>query len=168
MMKHDVKLSESDGVVHLPFAFCIVCGLQTNVKSYKFEETENSPVAQFAKLAGGVSIIAEHVLNKPHSVIAPFCTSCIGRFRGVFKRQQISVLVGLVALLVSFVLSIVVSQYVGIGWSSIPFAIGILLFVASRVYARFYAWKNSPNIVILNERQIVLKIPGRGKFVCQR
>lgn len=167
-MKQTVKLVETENEIRLPFAFCIQCGKQTHVKEYEFVEDENNPVAQFAKLVGDVGVIAEYVLNKPHKVMAPFCFSCFKRFRGVQKRQQIFILLGLIAVFVGIVISSITHQYVGIPWSILPFGISILICIGSRVYSRFYKWQNSPNITKINKKQIVLKIPGRGKFVCYR
>ena len=167
-MKQTVKLLETGSVIRLPFAFCIQCGKQTHVGEYKFVEKEDNPIAQFAKLAGDVSIIAEYVLNKPHTVVAPFCTKCFNRFRGVQKRQQISILLALITVFIGIVISTAIHQYVEIPWSFLPFGISIGLFIGARGYARFYKWQNSPNITNLNKKQIALKIPGRGKFVCHR
>ena len=167
-MKQTVKLLETGNVIHLPFAFCIQCGKQTHVSEYEFVEEENNPIAQFAKLAGDVSVIAEYVLNKPHKVAAPFCPRCFNLFRGVEKRRQISILLGLIAVFIGIVISTAIHQYVGIPWSFLPFGISILLFITAKIYARLYKWQNSPNITTVNKKQIVLKIPGRGKYVCYR
>lgn len=167
-MKQTIRLFESGNVIRLPFAFCIQCGKQTRVSVYEFEEEENNPVAQFAKLAGDFSVVAEYLLNKPHKVEAPFCSVCFKRFRGVEKRRQISILLGLLTVFIGVVISTSIHQRVGIPWSLVPLGIAIMFFIAARLYARFYQWQNSPNIAAVNNKEIVLKIPGRGKYVCQR
>lgn len=168
-MKRSIKLvSDADNVIRLPFHFCIQCGTEKQVNTYKFEEIENNPVAEFAKLAGEVSILLEYILNKPHKVEAKFCGRCIRKFQKVIKIKQIFMLVGLIGLLFGVISSTILHSYVGMPLSIIPFAMSIVFLIATRIYSRFYRWRNSPNVTKVNNRKIILKVPGHGKLVCER
>ena len=167
-MKTSIQLTEADKVIRLPFAFCIQCGSEKAVGTYGFEETEDNPIAQFAKLAGEVSIIAEYLLNKPHKIEATFCAPCIQRFRAVPSRCQILTLISVSFILLGILLSTLVHSDYGIPWSFLPFAVSIFFAVLTRIYSRFYAWRSSPNITKVNKGEIVLKIPGHGRFACHR
>jgi putative flippase GtrA len=167
-MKHKIKLSSKNHTIRLPFAFCIVCGKSDGVVVHSFEQEERNPVAAFAKLAGDVSIIAEYILNKPHNVEAPFCRRCFHKFNSVSLRVQILHLLFLVGIFVSILLSIYVHSAFGTDKSVAVFGIGVVLSLAFRIYAKFYKWKYSPSIKKVNKREIILNIPGRGKWVCSR
>jgi hypothetical protein len=167
-MKRSVQLSHSDNVINLPFEFCIVCGTSNGVTKRSFEATEDNPIAQFAKLAGDVSIIAEYVLNKPHSVSAPFCRRCFSRFETVKFSEQLFQLLFVLTIFFSIVVSIYVHSIAGIEPSLIPFAIGICMSICLKSYSRFNTWKKSPKIRTVNKKRLVLKVPGHGKIVCHR
>ena len=160
-MKKEIKLADADKVIRLPFDFCIQCGTDQSIALFSFEETEDNPIAQFAKLAGDFSIVADYVLNKPHKVEAPFCNVCIKKFRAVPKQRQVLLLASLCAIFVGTLVAALVQSFLPIGLS-------ILLFVVIKIYSRIYAWQHSPNITKVNKRKLILKIPKHGKFVCYR
>lgn len=169
ILKRSIKLvPNADNIICLPFVFCIQCGTENSVRQYTFEETENNPISDFAKLAGEVSFFVENALNKPHKVQAKFCRRCIGKFENVAKMQQIFMLIGVVAVFLGVVGSTIIHSYFGSPISIVPFAISIVFLVGMRAYSRFYKWRNSPNITKVNKRKLIIKIPGQGKFVCER
>lgn len=168
-MKRSVKLvSDADNVIRLPFHFCIQCGTEKRLDTYSFKEIENNPVTEFAKLAGDVSIILEYAINKTHKVEAKFCGRCISQFQKVTKMQSMLVLIGLIGIFLGVVSSTILHSYAEIPLSIIPFALSVVFLVATRIYSRFYKWRNSPNVTKLNKRKIILKVPGHGKLVCER
>ena len=168
-MNRQIKLvANADNIICLPFSVCIKCGTEKGLSTYTFVEIENNPISDFARLAGDISFFVERVLNKPHKVEAKFCRRCFGKFEKVAKTQQIIMLIGVVGVFLGVVGSVVIHSYVGVPTSIIPFAVSIVFLVVTRIYSRFFRWRNSPNITKVNKRKLVIKIPGQGKFICQR
>ena len=167
-MKQTVKLIQSDTVIRLPFEFCIQCGSNSGMQMHSFEQTEDNPIAQFARLAGDISILADKLLKKQHTVEAPFCGGCFRKFSSLNKTYQIFPLIFVCVIFVTILAAMTIGSYFGINASVATLGLGIGLAIFIRLYARYYVWKNSPTITKVNKKKIVLKVPGRGKFVCER
>lgn len=168
-MAQKIKLEpDEDNIVRLPFEFCIQCGTDKSIVLCRFEVEEDNPVAQFATLAGDVSAIVRYVLNKPHTVEAALCERCYLRLCGLKRGLELIHLAGLIGLFVGIATSGVLGAYYELFQASIPAGLGVLSFIGARIYAAIYKRTHSPNITKVNKKKIVIKIPGHGKFICER
>src|SRR5258706_236387 len=86
-------------------------------QSLVFGKTEENSVAQFARLGGEVSIVSEHILNKPQTVEAVYCKPCNQKFRRVPAKRQIFILAAACSILAGVLISTFVYSSVGIPWS---------------------------------------------------
>jgi hypothetical protein len=168
IMKRTIKLLSIDQVIRLPFDFCIRCGQKNRVEFQFFEQKESNPVAEFAKLAGDVSVVAEYLLNKPHKVEAPFCNDCFRGFNLLPSKKLLFHLIFLVIILISIFASMYVNSIAGIAYSVAVFGLGICCGICVNIYSRYYSWKNSPKIKKIDKKKLILKVPGQGKLICHR
>jgi|SRR5215204_39234 len=166
-MKQAILIEKTGSVIRLPFDFCIQCGRENCAVFYSFEQRDNNPIAQIAKLAGDVSVLADIALNKAHKVEAPFCPECFGQFANVPRRRQLSYLAFLITIFLTIVTATATSSLVSFKTSLIVLAIGVSVAIGVRVWAKFYEWKYSPDIRRVTGHKIILKVPGKGKIVCQ-
>src|SRR5215468_8514270 len=168
-MSTSIKLKNAKNVIHLPFEFCIVCGTSQQSDVHAFEQEDDHPLAHVAKLAGDVgSLAAELILNKSHKIEARFCRKCIPRYRSVHSRRQLFGLFFLLVIFVSILASTYIYSFSSMNTSMLVFGIGICIAIGFRIYGRYYAWKNSPKITRVTNKKLILKVPGRGKIICQR
>ena len=166
-MRRSIKPIQADKLIRLPFEFCIVCGNAEGISMCSFVAVEDNPIVHFAKLAGDISIVAGHLLNKPHAVEARFCVQCFRKFKWALSSKQLFYLLFLITIFVTILASTYVHSVGGLEMSFIPLIAGICICIGLKLYSRIYTWKNSPNVRV-NKKKLVLKVPGRGKVVCHR
>jgi hypothetical protein len=168
-MKSKNKTGKSESLVIIPFKSCICCGKTGRLKHHTFEYHQASSIAQFAKLAGnGIDTILGYVLTKTFTVQALFCGRCGKRIEKVDFIGQLYHLVFVLIIFLTIVLSISVDSLFGFGASLYSLGLGVLTAIGFRIWCRYYNWKYFPKIQSINEKFVVLKIPGKGKTKLSR
>jgi hypothetical protein len=168
-MKSKNKPDKSESLVMLPFKLCICCGKTGKLKYHAFEYRQESSIAQFSKLAGnGIDAILGYVLTKTFSVQALFCERCGKRMEKADFIGQICHLGFVLLIFLTIVLSTIINSLFGFEASLYSFGSGILIAIGFRIWLRYYNWKYFPKIQSINEKFVVIKIPGKGKTKLSR
>ena len=167
-MKHKLKLSSTGSTVSVPIDFCLICGSDKSTSRYTFDLEEPNAVAEFAKLAGDISVVAGYVLNKTKTFEAEFCRSCFARFRVVEKRNQLFHLAFVLTILMTVVAATLFSSYLSFESSLIALGLGICACIGIRVFRRFDQWSRSPKVRKFTKKKLVIRIPQRGTFDLER
>jgi len=166
-MKRTVQLLKTDAGIRLPVDFCIQCGNEKDATLHVFEQADDNPIVHLAKLAGDASTLAAFALNKSRVIEAPFCPTCFKRFKEVPRNVQLFTLASLVTIFVAVVGAVVVSSLFNFETSLIFAGTGIVMAIAIRIWSRVYAWKHSPDFRRVISKEVILKVPGKGKIVCR-
>lgn len=163
------KLDKSKTPIVIPYKLCISCGKSGKLNQHSFEYQQESAIAQFSAFTfTDVDKILGYVLDKTLIVQALFCEKCGKRIDKVEFIGQIGHLIFVLLIFFTIVLSITVNSFFGFESSLYSFGSGIILTIGFRIWFRYYNWKYFPKIKKIDDKFVVMKIPGKGKIKLSR
>jgi hypothetical protein len=167
-----MKINKTDETKHfvcIPYKFCVCCGKSGRLTLFDFEYQQESSIAQLSALTfTGIDIILGYALAKKFIVQALFCLKCGKRIEKSEFIGQICQLIFVLLIFLTIVLSITVDSFFGFEASLYTFGMGIISTIGFRIWCRYYNWKYFPKIKSIDEKLIVIKIPGKGKLKLNR
>lgn len=164
-MKSKKTKDNSTKFVLLPFKFCICCGKSGDFNFHSFEYHQSSPIAQLGKFAGsGLDVITDYALTKTYTVEAFFCHKCGKRIKMVETIGQAAHLIFVLLIFATIISATIIDSYFGFENSLYAVAIGIMGTLGFRIGFKFYSWNSFPKIKSIDEKFVVLRIPGKGKL----
>lgn len=163
------KLNKSKISVIIPYKLCICCGKSGNLNQHSFEYHQEDAIAQFSVLTFiGIDKILGYVLDKNFIVQALFCRKCGRRIERIDFIGQIGHLAFVLLIFFTIILATLMNSYFGFEASLYTVGLGILLTIGFRIWFRYYNWKYFPKIKSINDKFVVMKIPGKGKIKLER
>ncbi len=163
------KANKPKTPIVIPYKLCICCGKSGNLNQHNFEYQQESAIAQFSALTfTDIDKILGSVLDKKFTVQALFCTKCGRRIDKVDFIGQIGHLVFVLLIFFTIILSITVDSYFGFDYSLYTLGAGISFTIGFRIWFRYYNWKYFPKIKKIDDKFVILKIPGKGKVKLSR